>query len=525
MKLSSLLRPVYLTKRLAHSYYELRHPDEPWITRGAIEFCRNTLSKDFIGLEWGSGRSTLWFAHRMSHLTSVEHDESWFRQISSKISELGATNISYLYRPLGHPESVVIPFEERLTSSYVAVADTFANDSLDFVVVDGHYREACIEAALPKLKAGGFLLLDNSNWLPLSEWKVTENWEIVHQSSTVDNQTTIWRKTSEPVSRPLQNSEKLAMQHSGRNPAFGQNGKRTIVEDELSIIIPTYRRTSILVDTLLHLLQLEPKALEIIVIDQTPPDQKTNETALHTLALTGKIRLIQVERPSITGAMNLGLVEARSEIVLFLDDDIIPHPNLVAAHLSAHKSGHNIVAGQVLQPGERPQSPTDESVPFRFASTKKQLITELMAGNFSIKRRLALSIGGFDENFAHVAYRFESEFAQRALAAGSTIFFEPKASIKHLKAKEGGTRSYGHHLTTVRPSHSVGAYYFLFRSKNVSRRLLSVAMHPFRAIRTKHHAKHPWWIPATLVAEALGFAWAVFLYVRGPRLLNKSTND
>ncbi len=167
--------------------------------------------------------------------------------------------------------------------------------------------------------------------------------------------------------------------------------------------------------------------------------------------------------------MNVGLEQAMSDVILFLDDDIIPHANLIAAHLSAHADGHNIVAGQVLQPGEKALSQSENSRAFRFASSKKQFITELMGGNFSIKRLLALGLGGFDENFVHVAYRFEAEFAQRALAA-----------------------------------------------------LLNMLSRPWNAVRTRHHLMHPWWIPATLASEAMGFAWAVFLYLRGPRLLNST---
>jgi hypothetical protein len=194
MKVSSLLHPVYVTKRLAHLCYELRHPDEPWITRGAIDFCKKNLSRDFLGLEWGSGRSTLWFAKRLCHLTSVEHNKEWFERVSNHITTQQVTNINYLYKPLDHLESVAIPFGARLRTPYVTVADSFNNQFLDLVVVDGHYREACIAAAIPKLKNGGLLLLDNSNWLPLKQWNIPSHWEIVHQSASVNNQTTVWRK-------------------------------------------------------------------------------------------------------------------------------------------------------------------------------------------------------------------------------------------------------------------------------------------------------------------------------------------
>jgi GT2 family glycosyltransferase len=219
--------------------------------------------------------------------------------------------------------------------------------------------------------------------------------------------------------------------------------------------------------------------------------------------------------------MNVGLKEAQREIVLFLDDDIIPGPNLIVAHAQAQKQ-NNIVAGQVLQPGEEPLSHSDENTTFLFRSGQRQYISELMGGNFSIKRNLALKLGGFDENFVHVAYRFEAEFASRALASGEKILFEPAASIRHLKASKGGTRAYGEHLTTTWPSHSVGAYYYYIRSRRVPHRLGSILLRPLRAIRTRHHLLRPWWILPTLVSEVLGFTWAVLLAARGARLINSS---
>jgi GT2 family glycosyltransferase len=301
-----------------------------------------------------------------------------------------------------------------------------------------------------------------------------------------------------------------ALQRHQRSPA------------QISVVIPTYQREQVLVDTIQYLADLSPAPAEILVIDQTLNHESGTQSKLEQFQREGLVRWIRMERPSITAAMNLGLRESRSDIVLFLDDDVVPGQSLVVAHMSAHSAGHHIVAGQVLQPGEEPIPESVKSRPFIFASSCQQMITELMAGNFSIKRELGLALGGFDENFVQVAYRFESEFAQRALSAGERIYFEPKASIRHLKVSSGGTRAFGHHLTTIRPSHAVGAYYFLLRSHNVSRRCLNLLRRPFRAVRTKHHATHPWWIPATLASEAMGFAWALFLYLRGPRLLTNS---
>ena len=285
----------------------------------------------------------------------------------------------------------------------------------------------------------------------------------------------------------------------------------------ISAVIPTYQREQVLLDTIDHLLKLEPAPAEILVVDQTEEHEPETTQVLGRLENAEKIRWIRLPQPSITHAMNIGLEEARNETVLFLDDDIIPGQTLIEAHARAHlQHGSNIVAGQVLQPGEEPA--ITESGPFRFCSNRPRFISELMGGNFSIKRKLALELGGFDENFVQVAYRFEAEFAERALARGEKIYFEPAASIRHLKERRGGTRAYGDHLTTLRPGHAVGAYYYLLRSKR-SYKLAKIIARPLRAIRTRHHLSRPWWIPPTLIAEGLGLIWAILLAIRGPRLI------
>jgi GT2 family glycosyltransferase len=317
--------------------------------------------------------------------------------------------------------------------------------------------------------------------------------------------------------------EELTLSGSSVSQAMAEclAGTSTRARREISIVVPTYRRESVLLDSIEYLLNLDPGPAEILIVDQTKEHEAETTSTLRALDNAGKIRWFRLPEPSITGAMNAGLIAARQDIVLFLDDDVIPRANLIKAHSRAHQSGSTIVAGQVLQPGEEPEPRLDKPTEFRFRSSTPQAITELMGGNFSIRRDVALRLGGFDENFVQVAYRFEAEFAARALAAGEKILFEPEASIRHLKANAGGTRTYGEHLTTIKPSHSVGEYYYLLRSKQIPRRLFKIIARPFRAIRTRHHLYHPWWIPATLIAEGWGFLWAVALAARGPRLIGK----
>jgi GT2 family glycosyltransferase len=284
----------------------------------------------------------------------------------------------------------------------------------------------------------------------------------------------------------------------------------------LTIAIPTYRREQVLLDTVRSLSQLAPGAGEILVIDQTVDHAPATESALRRLDDDGTIRWLRLSRPSIPVAMNKGLLEARYDVVLFLDDDIVPFADLVAAHAHAHRDGQALVAGRVLQPWDDDSTGAGWSER-RFASTEARDVDEFIGCNFSVRKQDALAAGGFDENFVRVAYNFEREFGERWRAQGRTIRFVPAAALRHLKEASGGTRTYGDHLRTHRPAHSVGNYYYLLRSPRTHGRLREFLFRPLRAVATRHHLRRPWWIPVTLVAELSGMAWALMLHARGPR--------
>jgi GT2 family glycosyltransferase len=292
----------------------------------------------------------------------------------------------------------------------------------------------------------------------------------------------------------------------------------------LSIVIPTYQRESVLIDTLEHIRCLSEPVDEILVIDQTEAHESVTADRLGTLSVAGAIRWVQLQRPSITAAMNRGLLEARADVIVFLDDDIRPDVALLAAHRLAHAQRSKIlVAGKVIQPWEEDASWRDRKHS-KLSADEPARVDEFMGGNFSIRRQLALELGGFDENFVHVAYRFEAEFAHRFRAAGGHIYFEPRACLHHLREPSGGTRSYGEHLTTARPSHAVGDYYFALRTRTAGGRVGRFLARPVRAIATRHHLRRPWWIPVTLCAEARGMWWALRLQRQGPRLIGTTTN-
>lgn len=196
MKLRNLFRPFYVAGRIRNWLYEKRHPDHPWLAPGAIAWLEANLPKEGAGFEWGSGRSTQWFGKRLTALTSIESDKQWFENVIRQVREAGLDHVTVRHIPLDHAEADTYRLDYTpLPANPSAILD-LPDTSLDLVIVDGWYRPVCARAALPKLKPGGLLLIDNTDWKDPPHAHVPKDWPLVHQSHNVLTQTSIWRKPS-----------------------------------------------------------------------------------------------------------------------------------------------------------------------------------------------------------------------------------------------------------------------------------------------------------------------------------------
>jgi predicted O-methyltransferase YrrM len=151
------LTPRYVYNRARQLQYERAHAEDPWLTPAAIALLGSLLRRADTGAEFGSGRSTIWFATRVAALTSVEHDERWYRAVAAKLKDRGLGNVDYKLVPGDQP------LERGGDSRYARTALAFPDDSLDFALIDGHYRDYTAKFVLPKIKPGGVLIIDNAN--------------------------------------------------------------------------------------------------------------------------------------------------------------------------------------------------------------------------------------------------------------------------------------------------------------------------------------------------------------------------
>ena len=148
----------------------------PWLNHGAVKWLRSNLTPDMIGYEWGSGRSTVFFARFMKRLVSLEHKKKWFRKVQGLMAECGVNNVDYyLIPPGGEPSSAsavrphiwddlqYTPRKPEFTAYFDHIL-RYPDEFFDVVLVDGRARVECALNALDKIKPGGFLILDNSEW-------------------------------------------------------------------------------------------------------------------------------------------------------------------------------------------------------------------------------------------------------------------------------------------------------------------------------------------------------------------------
>lgn len=186
--------PRYIWNRIALMVDERQHPDAPWLTRPMIDILETWLRPNDVGLEFGSGRSTIWFTRRIKHLTSVENDPEWYAKVKVSLQETGG-GINLADRVDYHL------CESEL--DYIHIAKSMKINSLDFCLIDGAARDHCALASLDKLKPGGILIIDNiDRYIPkekpsfapnsrsLKEGYASEAWQIVGEQ--LKNWRSIW---------------------------------------------------------------------------------------------------------------------------------------------------------------------------------------------------------------------------------------------------------------------------------------------------------------------------------------------
>lgn len=151
----------------------------PWITFPAIRWLDQHLTSEMTVFEWGSGASTLYFAKRTKTVISIECCEPWVKIVQKKLHAQNLNNVDLKFVAPDENESKEYPVdneesEKKLYQSeaprfcgktfinYVQSISQYPDNHFDLVMVDGFARNGCLGLAQNKVKAGGIIILDNS---------------------------------------------------------------------------------------------------------------------------------------------------------------------------------------------------------------------------------------------------------------------------------------------------------------------------------------------------------------------------
>jgi glycosyltransferase involved in cell wall biosynthesis len=192
----------------------------------------------------------------------------------------------------------------------------------------------------------------------------------------------------------------------------------------VSVVVPTYNRLPRLKCVLAALEdQTFPRDdYEIVIVSDGSTDG--TDDYVRRAAERGALTFGTQANEGPAAARNHGVALARGDLVLFVDDDVVATPQLVAEHVASHdRAGRDaIVIGPMLTPPDfrmRPWVHWEQAMLYkqyealtagRFAPTFRQFYT----GNASLPRARFTAAGGFDTRFrraedVELAYRLDRD--------------------------------------------------------------------------------------------------------------------
>lgn len=190
--------------------------EQPWLSYAAIDHLNRFVRSDMKVFEYGGGGSTLYFTNRTASVVTVEHNPEWFVLLGKEMKSRGKNNWQGHLIPgePGRPKGAAISDPNAYVSddadnadknfrAYASSIDQFADEYFDIVLVDGRSRPSCTKHGIPKLKKGGWLIIDNSDrdyYLEAFRKKLAADFETVLHCKgptpycTWFTQTSIWKK-------------------------------------------------------------------------------------------------------------------------------------------------------------------------------------------------------------------------------------------------------------------------------------------------------------------------------------------
>jgi glycosyltransferase involved in cell wall biosynthesis len=216
----------------------------------------------------------------------------------------------------------------------------------------------------------------------------------------------------------------------------------------VDVIVPTRNRGEHVLSTVTALLSQDHPNFRIIVVDQSDSFSE----ALASLAQRdGRVTYHIAASRGLPAGRNEGLGLATAEIVIFVDDDVIPEPGFIEAHSAVYRDRTiGAAAGRVHEPG-RPDTNTPPgktgSISWWTGDMRRGYtvmtpadVDTALGANMSFRRSAIMEAGEFDTRFGGTALYEETDAFLRVRALGWRTRYTPGAALTHLHALTGGCR-------------------------------------------------------------------------------------
>jgi len=173
-----------------------------------------------------------------------------------------------------------------------------------------------------------------------------------------------------------------------------------------SLVTPTFNRASTLKRMLQHLLTVDGiDGCEVIVINDGSTDGTAEVLANYLQMMPKLLRVITLSNGGPARARNTGVEAAKNERILFIDDDVFPHPDMLYQHWNMLDSGYDGSQGLLLWHQEIAMTPLISYIDSRGSQFAFEQIEHpedlggeyIYTGNFAVRRDVVLQAGGFCE--------------------------------------------------------------------------------------------------------------------------------
>jgi len=207
----------------------------------------------------------------------------------------------------------------------------------------------------------------------------------------------------------------------------------------LSVIIPTYKRKESLLLLLKALLVQKEVLPEIIVVDQNPPGFLDGY-----IPAAANIRHLRLEKPNASDARNKGFIATSGEIILFIDDDLLPEVDFCSKGLKIFHDYPSIGCFSPLVYNAEGKElavrqAKDKLIRVLDGDPDIFSITDTISAALFFRRSYYRQTGGFDPmlfDFARTAE--DQEFFLRMRRRGQVLYYVPSVVVFHDETVPGG---------------------------------------------------------------------------------------